>query len=142
MNQILENTKAEILKKVDQRLQPAVQKAVTAGETVMYAPSTRQDLIAALGDGSDPESIGAGIAKLLAVLFNKSQNTMPMEVGIPAAVILLCEALQFIEDSGKAKITPEMLAECTKAMGSAVLQMFGVTPEKLQQMTGKPMGGA
>lgn len=133
-NPTLEQAKAAVLQKVDQRLQPAIQKTVQAGERVMYAPQTRQELIKTLGDGSDPEAIGAGIAKVLAVLFHKSANTLPMQVGIPAATILLIEVLQFIEDAGKTKITPDMLAACTKAMGSTVLQMFGVTPDKLQAM--------
>jgi hypothetical protein len=134
MNELLEKAKAAVLQKADPRLAPVIEKAVKAGEQVMYAPQARQQLIAALGDGSDPESIGAGIAKVLAVMYHKTNNTMPMQVGVPAATILLLEALQFIEDAGKAQVTPEMLAECTKAMGSAVLQMFGVTPDKLQTM--------
>jgi hypothetical protein len=142
MNQILEQAKAAVLQKADPRLQPAIAKAVKAGEQVMYAPQTREQLIAALGDGSDPESIGAGIAKLLAVLYHKTNNTLPMQVGVPAATLLLLEALQFIEDAGKAQVTPDMLAECTKAMGSAVLQMFGVTPDKLQAMFAQGTGQA
>jgi hypothetical protein len=134
MNPILEQAKAAVLKKADPRLAPAINKTVQAGKQVMYAPQTRDQLIAALGDGSNPESIGAGIAKVLAVLFRKSNGTLPMQVGVPAATLLLLEALQFIEDAGKAQVTPDMLAACTKAMGSAVLQMFGITPEKLQQM--------
>jgi hypothetical protein len=141
MNPILEKAKAAVLQKVDQRLQPAIQKSVQAGEQVMYAPQTRQELIKTLGDGSDPEAIGSGIAKVLAVLFHKSGNTLPMQVGVPAATILLIEALQFIEDAGKAKVTPDMLAACTKAMGSAVLQMFGITPDKLQAMFSQAQAG-
>jgi hypothetical protein len=142
MNPILEQAKAAVLKKADPRLAPVIQRTVQAGEKVMYAPETRKELIAALGDGSNPESIGAGIAKVLAVLFRKSNGTLPMQVGVPAATLLLLEALQFIEDGGKAAVTPEMLAECTKAMGSAVLQMFGITPDKLQAMFAQGGGQA
>lgn len=134
MNPLLEQAKTQLLAKTDPRMRPAIDKTVQAGERVMYAPQTRAQLMAALGDGSNPETIGGGIAKVLGVLFHKTHNTLPMQVGVPAATILLLEALQFIEDSGKAKVTPEMLAECTKAMGSAVLQMFGVTPDRLQAM--------
>jgi hypothetical protein len=148
MNPILEQAKAAVLQKADPRLTPTINKVVHAGEKVMYAPETRKELMAALGDGSNPESIGSGIAKVLAVLFHKSKGTLPMQVGVPAATLLLLEALQFVEDAGKAKVTPEMLAECTKAMGSAVLQMFGITPDKLQAMfsqgdsQGAPAGAA
>jgi hypothetical protein len=50
---------------------------------------------------------------------------------------LLCEGLQFLEDAGKVKVDANFLAECMKEMGSAVLQVFGVSPQKLQSIIGQ-----
>jgi hypothetical protein len=38
-------------------------------------------------------------------------------------------------------VDADFLAECMKAMGSAVLQVFGVSPQKLQQIVGSAQGG-
>lgn len=141
-NPLLQKTEAATLAKADKRLRPVIEKIVAAGKKVMYSDGTRQMMMDQLKQGVDPENIGAGIAKLMGVLFNQSKNTIPMQAGIPAATILLCEALQFIEDSGKAKVDENLLAESAKAMGSAILQMFGVTPERLQGMMGKAQAAA
>ena len=134
MNQLLANTKSAILKKADPRLVPAIDKTVTAGQKVMYADSTRQMLKAQLGKGNDPETIGAGIAKLAGILYNQSKKQLPPQILIPASTVLLCEGLQFLEDAGTVKVDANFLAECTKAMGSALAQLFGATPDKLQGM--------
>jgi len=136
MNPILEKTKAETLKRADPRLVPVIEKTVEAGKKIMYSPETREFTLQAMAS-PDPEAIGAAVAKLAALLFNQSQNKLPPEVLIPACTILLCEGLQFMEDGGGARVDANLLAACTKAMGSAVLQMFGVTPDRIQGMMGK-----
>jgi hypothetical protein len=134
MNQLLVNTKAAILKKADPRLVPAINKIVAAGQKVMYADSTRQMLKQQLGNGKDPETIGAGIAKLAGILYHQSKRQLPPQILIPSAGLLLLEGLQFLEDAGTVKVDANFLAECTKSMGSALAQLFGATPDKLQGM--------
>lgn len=132
MNEILEKTKAAVLQKADPRLVPVINKLVAAGQKVMYGEKSRGMMIKELGDGRDPEKIGAGVAKLVAILFNESKKTAPMQALIPAAVLLMCEGLNFLEEAGTVQVTNEFLSECTMAMGSNVAQMFGATPDKLQ----------
>lgn len=140
MNPILEKTKAAILQKVDQRLVPAIKKTVAAGEKVMYSDQTRQMFIDQLKQGADPETIGAGVAKLVGILRNQSKGTLPMEILVPAATILMCEGLQFMEDAGAVKVDAAFLAECTKAMSSSLLQLFKVSPEQIQGFVDKAKG--
>lgn len=142
MNPLLEKTKAAILQKADPRLVPVINKLVDAGKQVMYGEKSRGLMIKELGDGKDPEQIGAGVAKLVAVLFNESKKTAPMQALIPAAVLLLCEGLSFLEEAGTVQVTNDFLSECTMAMGSNVAQMFGATPDKLQGMIDKSGQGA
>jgi hypothetical protein len=138
MNPLLQKAEAAFMAKVPQQYQPAVQKAVTAGKLVMYDKQKGlQMFMQQMQGGVTPENIGAGVAKLVGILFNQSKKTMPMQVAIPTASLLMCEGLQFLEDAGKAKVDANFLAECTKAMGSAVLQVFGVSPQKLQQIVGQ-----
>lgn len=134
MNPILEKTSAAVLEKSDQRLQPVILKLVEAGKKVMYSERTRDLALEQLQGGADPEAIGSGIAQLAGILFTESQRTAPMEALMPAAVLLLVEALAFLEEAGAVEVTPDLVAESTSALGSSFLQLIGVTPEKLQQM--------
>lgn len=136
MNPIIEKTKQAVLSNVDTRLQPVIQKLVEAGKKIMYSDQTRQMVMDQMKQGTDPESIGAGVAKLGGLLFVESKRTAPFEALSPAMVLLLMEVLGFLEEAGAVQVTPEFVAQCTQALGSAVLQMVGATPEKLQSMLG------
>lgn len=143
MNALLEKTKAGILAKADPRLAPIIQKVVAAGEKVMTSDQTRGMFVKQMSAGANPEAVGAGVAKLIGILQNQSKGSIPPEVLVKAATILMCEGLQLLEDAGKAQVTPQFLADCTKAMGSAVLQLLGATPEQLStllQKGGQPQG--
>jgi hypothetical protein len=138
MNPLIQKAEAGFMAKVPQQYQQAVQKAVTAGKMVMYDKQKGlQMFMQQMSSGITPQNIGAGVAKLIGIIFNKSQKTMPMEVAIPTASLLMCEGLQFLEDAGKVKVDANFLAECAKEMGSAVLQVFGVGPQKLQSIISK-----
>jgi hypothetical protein len=140
MNPLLEKTKQETLAQKPQLRKP-IEKTVEAGKKVMYDEKTRDMAVQQLSAGSDPESIGSAVAKLAVILLNQAKGAMPMEVLIPASTILLCEALQFLEDAGSVEVTPDLLAECTMAMTSALLQALGATPEQIQGYIDKARGG-
>jgi hypothetical protein len=57
-------------------------------------------------------------------------------------MLLLFEALEFLEEAGAVQVDAPQLAAYTQAAGSAFLQMLGVTPEKLQGMIGQAAPGA
>ncbi len=137
MNQLLEQAKAAVLKKADPRLVGVIKKVVAAGEKVMTSDQTRSMFVKQMAGGATPEAVGAGAAKLIGILQNQSKGSIPPEVLVKAATILMCEGLQLLEDAGKVKVTPDFLAACTKAMGSAVLQLLGATPEQLTQLLQK-----
>lgn len=134
-NPLLQQASQAILAKVPQQLQPVVLKVVESGKKVMYAPETRAMLEKQLAGPGDPaEKAGAGAAKLFALLFNRSKHTIPMQAGAPAGAMLLCEALDFLEQGHQVEVTPDVLAAATQAYGSNLLQLLGVDPSKLQGM--------
>lgn len=141
MNPLLQQTSDAILKKADQRIVPVIKKLVDAGKQVMYSPKTRGMMMKQLGDGKDPEAIGAGIAKLIGILYSESKKTAPIQALVPAGVLLMCEGLDFLEQAGAVKVTPDFLSQCTMAMGSNVAQLFGATPDRLQGMMNKVKPG-
>lgn len=150
MNEILKKTQAALMEQADPRLKKPIEQTVEVGRKVLYSEGTQAMVAEELKRATDPEAIGAGVAKLLAVLYNQAkkdlkQNGLPMQVAIPAAMLLLCEVLDLLEEAGRVQVDAAFLAECTSAAGSAILQMFKATPDVIQQFVdesgaGKPSG--
>lgn len=133
-NPLLQKTEQAVLAKVQPNLQMALQRTVSAGLHIMYG-SKGNILAQQLSKTPDyAHNVGEGAAKLVGILFHQSKNTMPMNVAVPAATIFMCEGLDFLEKAGRVQVTPELLAETTQDMGASVLQLFGVTQDKMQQM--------
>lgn len=134
-NPALQSVEQAVQEKVPQEMQEAFQRIVTAGEAIMYSPESRESVMQQMnGEGDPAESVGEGVAKLFIILLQKSKGSMPMEAGIPAAQVLLCEGLDFMEKAGKIQATPDIIASATKAMMGYLLQLMGVSQEKLQQL--------
>jgi hypothetical protein len=136
-NPVIDKARAALMQKIDPRLAPVVTKVEAAGKKVMYAQETRDMAMEQMKQGTDPETLGSAVAKLAAVLFNQSKHTIPMSVLLPATMLLLFEALEFLEEAGTVQVDGPQLAAYAQATGSAFLQMLGVTPEKLQAMIGQ-----
>lgn len=144
MNPLLTKAEAAYRAKIQPDMQSAVDRIIKAGMLIMHSPGTHDMMRQQLLKPGDPaENAGEGIAKLTAILFGKSKGTMPIKAAIPAANILLCEGLDFMEQAGLIKVDNNTLAEAAKELGSSLMQMFKVTPERLAQASQQTkQGGA
>ncbi len=144
MNQILETTRQQILESVKPpQLTQAIEKVVEAGKKILYSPDTREMVLQELqSDGEMQDVIGSGVAKLTGLVYSEYKKTLPMEVLMPVCMLLMIEVLDFLEQGGKVQVTNEFLAEVTQSTASAMLQLLGVTPEKLEEYTQQAQGGA
>ena len=135
MNTILNTTREKILESINpQGLVQAIEKVTEAGKKILYSPKTRDLVMQELqAEGDMEDIIGAGVAKLTGLVFNEYKKTLPMEVLMPVSMMLMLEVLDFLEQAGKIQVTNEMVAETTQATASAMLQLLGITPEKLQE---------
>jgi len=143
MNPLLQKTESEVMAKINPaQLRPVVKKLVDAGKKIMYADKTRHLIIKELNQpGEETEIVGASVAKLAGLVMTQVKGTVPMQAMVPALMLLLCEGLDFMEKAGKAKVTPEFLAACTKATTSSFLQLLGVTPDRLAALFDHAKGG-
>lgn len=131
-NKQLQAVEQAVQEKIPANMQAAFQRIVAAGMKVMYSPQTRQMLQNQMNQPGEPTEIaGEGVAKLIAMLFKESKATMPMQAAVPAAQVLLCEGLDFMEKSGKLKVDNDTIAAATQAMVAYLLQIFGITQDKL-----------
>ena len=134
-NPQLQAVEQAISEKVPPELKGAFQRIIVAGEKVLYDKSTGDLVQQQLNQPGDPAHIaGEGVAKLFMLLFQQSKQTMPMKAGIPAAQMLLCEVLSFMESIGKVKVDDALIAAATKELMNYLLQAFGISQEKLQKM--------
>lgn len=134
-NVLLQKTEQAIAAKVRPDLRKLFQHTVLNGETIMYSPKTRKTVMGQLKQSGDPATIiGEGVVKLMGLLMAKSKGTMPPNIAIPAATVLMCEALDFAEKAGMVKVNQAMLAKTTHVLTSALMQMMGITPARLNSM--------
>jgi hypothetical protein len=133
-NPQLQAVEQAVQTKVPPELNSAFQRIVAAGEKVMYAPETRHLLQSQLSQKGAPADLaGQGVAKLMGLLFKESKGTMPMKAAIPAAQVLLCEALDFMEKAGLVQVGDDLIAEATKDMMAYLLQIFGFKKAQIDQ---------
>lgn len=140
-NPLLQKTEQATMAKVPPKYRPAFERIVTAGLKVMYSQQSHSLMADQINKPGDPiANVGDGVGKLMGLLWTEGKGTLPMQAMMPAAVILVCEALDFAEKAGKLQASGDAIAMATKECMSVVLQQFGVTPEKMQQMLAQQQG--
>lgn len=129
----------QLIDKTPQQLRDPLERAVMAGNKIMYSEKTSRMFKNQMSQKLPlPELVGEGAAKLMGILYADSQKQLPMRVLIPAGMILVLQALEFMMDSGVIEdVDNKLVAESTKEFTSAFLQLLGVTPQALEQILQK-----
>ncbi len=110
-------------------------KIIAAGLKILDGDESRKLVVSELKQEKDPADIaGDGVAKLMGILMNQSKGTMPMKAAMPAATILMCEALDRLEALGKVEVDKATLAQAMKSLASSMMQLIGATPDKLESL--------
>ena len=131
-NPLLLQTEQQTAARVPAPLRQAYQNVVAAGNKFLYAPQTRALVMRQLSLPGDAAQVaGQGIAKLFGILLHQTQGQLNMQAAIPAMTTLLCEALDFMEQTGRTQVTADLLARATKEMSAALMQLLGVRPGQL-----------
>lgn len=122
--------------RVPQQLRGALERATMAANKLLYAKETRKVMMQQMdGEGDIGELVGEGAAKLMIVLWTDSQGKLPLRVLIPAGVILTCQALEFIMESGAIEDVDNALVDtAVQEYASSILQLMGATPEQVQAL--------
>ncbi|MFI4938922.1 MAG: hypothetical protein ACHP7O_01035 [Burkholderiales bacterium] len=142
-NPLLQQTEQAVQAKVSPQMQNTLQRAVVAGLTVMYSPQSHQIMLAQLTKPGDPaQNVAEGVAKLIGVLYRQSRSTMPIPIMIPAAMILMCEGLDFLSKANGTQITPQLVAQCTQDVGQFMLKLLGISQQQMHQVVAHGMSRA
>jgi hypothetical protein len=138
---LLQTIEAKIAERVPPKMRGELDRAVTAGLLIMHSPQSHQLMVKQLTKPGDPSAnAGEGAAKLVVLLLNQSRGRVPMPVLVAAGQILLCEGLFFMAQAGQIQINNQTVAMATQEYASTLLQMLGVTPDKMQAMAVQAQG--
>lgn len=144
---ILKQIKAGIEAKIPAELKRDYLAVVTAGLKLMYADQTHQYLQEYLrtvqAKGNDPQVIAHGVVKLMTIIQNESKRPDMIPAIFPAAVVLMCYALEDIEKANGVEFTKEQVADITKRVTFQLMKVYKIDPKKIHQavQTGMPKPG-
>jgi hypothetical protein len=132
---------AQVQDKVRQSIPPqfrvAVQKLVLAGQKIMYDPKTHHLMVQALQSDSDPaHAVGMGVTQLMTMMWVQSKGSIPPPALIPAAILLVCEALDFCEQSKLLKPDNDMVGNAVQVVVSYMMQKMGIKPSDMAKAAG------
>lgn len=127
----------QISQSMPKEFQEAFARVVKAGMKVIFSEETHEDIIQLLSksEGDIGEMLGGQIANLMAMLYKKSNNTIPGEVIVPAGVYLLAQAAEFLEKVTDEEISPEIISLAMQTMIDSLMRGFGVDPQQFSQIS-------
>ncbi len=135
MNQILTNIESGILAHVSPENKQMLDKAVLAGQKIMFDPQTHanMELVKNPESRKTPvQTLSKGVAGLMWLMYMQSHKSMPPEVVVMAGTILMCKAIDFAERGLGIQFNNDMIAEAMKLLTEQLFTKMGVSPEQLQ----------
>lgn len=146
-NPLLQQVEDGIEAKVTPQTKQMYLSIVVATMKLAFDAKTHPRLVQGLKYSPDmTKNISMICAGMIGTVFSESKQKP--EVFVPgamlAAMTLMCQILQFAEQSRMIEITPEVVADCTAATTQAVLAKFGIDKAKMKQAVdaGKSKQGA
>lgn len=140
-NQLLAQAEATIEKAVPPDMKNAYDRIMVAGMKVLFSEKTHGALIARLKDSEDPLSdTGKGAVGLIMTLYKESKGTMPVGAMIPAGMVLMLNALDYLDGAGVVAIDKPEIDIATEVFIDTLMPQMGLTPEKMEEMTGSVQG--
>ena len=117
-----------------------LERIVAAGKKVMFDKKTHHLMEETMqGDGPPEQKIGGGVVSLLGILWNESKQSLPPELIIPAGVVLVAEATDFLNQTGQT-VTPEQIGGATEFMIDTLMKGANVDSNKLAEAGNRSLG--
>ncbi len=143
MQQALQTIITNIGQHVPANEQLMFQKWCQAGQQIMFDPKfhANMELVKNPASRQNPvTTIARGTSGLIWIMYRQSGNQLGgqklskelIQVMGFAAVVLMCHAIDFAEQSLKIQFTPEMIGECTKWLVQHLFDNAGITPDMIQ----------
>lgn len=132
--------------KMDDRQEPDLDRVLEAGNELLFGEETHYQLMDSLKDSKNiAQDLGNGAFNVMALLIKNGGNTMPGDVVLPAGMILMARAAEFINDpkSGFPPITDDDFEEASHIFSTKIMNTYD--PEfrkKVEQYGGQEQPSA
>ncbi|MEO7666830.1 MAG: hypothetical protein ABIU97_07345 [Dehalococcoidia bacterium] len=139
VEQMLEKKKQDVTSKVNPAIKADFDAIVKAGGTVLWSEQSHDDanhvMEAIQSEGHHPDDIATAMVNLLTMIFKGSKGKMKIEAAYPAAVVLLCQVLQFMAATHELDVTPDLLKAIGKSMANKFVQAFKIDVQESAEPT-------
>jgi hypothetical protein len=131
-DRLIAQVQQQVRASVPPQFRVPVQKIYLAGMKLMYSPDTHQLMIQQLqGNSFTAQAVARGVAALMTIMYRESKGQMPLPAAAPAAILLVCEALDYLEQTKQGQVTPELLSDAVQQVVAILLQKMGMTPASM-----------
>ena len=115
--------------------QTIIQRVSLAGQKILFGQKTHQHIFDSM-NGKE----GAGVSKIMLLLFDASKASMPRGTLLPAGAIILAKVLEFTEKAGIKTVDESVFNNELQEMITLIMDRFDKTfRDKIAKSTGKPI---
>lgn len=111
-------------------------RIVAAGMKVMFDAQSHHLMLDTLqGPGPLCDKIGQGVAGLMGMLMQESKNSLPPQLIVPAGLVLIAHAVDFLEKGGMT-VSDEDFGKAVDYFVRTVMNAFGLDADKVAAIAG------
>ena len=111
-------------------------RIVAAGLRVMFDPKTHKLMLQSMqAQGPVEQKLADGVVRLMGMLWSESKASLPPELLIPAAMVLLAHAADFLNKTGQ-PVTPEQFGKANELAIDMILKQVGLSSDKIAAKAG------
>lgn len=132
-NPILKQIMDQLVNGVPPNRRSDVERLVLAGMEVMFSPQMQAKIAQQLKSAPPEQSVPEGVAALLSLMQTKTKGPLPPAALVPAALILMCEAFDYLSGAKLVQPTNEMVGKAAENMIAFMMQKMGITGAKIAE---------
>lgn len=135
-DQTLNQIETGVEAKIPQQYQKMYQSIIVSAMDLAFNQKTHGQMMKGLQSSPDIyKNVSLICAGMLGTIYEqvKPDPNQFLPAAVPASINLMCQLLDFAQQAGMVKITPDQVAKCTNDTAQAVLRKFGVDGAKVRQ---------
>jgi hypothetical protein len=136
-NQLIADEEQQIQAAVSPQYRDVLTQVLQLGMKWIYAPAQNKSLQNMINKTSDPSLQGSifGIT-MMNMLQEMSGKKLPQQILVPGVIMFAMEYLDLVAKVGKVQITPQLIAHTVQHVGSGIMKMLKITPQKMHEAIG------
>lgn len=124
----------QIMNSAPPDMRSKIERMVVAGRKIVYDQETAPMLMEQFQNmrGSDADRLAQGTAAIMGLIAENSKGPFPADAATPAAVVLMMDIGDFMEQAGVIDFNDQMIGEAVQELSGYMLKKLGIGPEELK----------